>query len=66
MDIMPLGRLFHNVGPHGETHVQRTSVYSSLRVIGFCYLTAADVVEHGIEEDQQGNLVVVWSKLCML
>ena len=51
--------------PHGETHDQRTSVYSSLRVIGFCYLTAADVVEHGIEEDQQGNLVVVWSKLCM-
>ena len=27
--------------------------YSSLRVIGFCYLTAADVMEHGIEEHQQ-------------
>ena len=52
--------------PHGEKHDQRTSVYSSLRVEGFCYLTAADVMEHDIEEDQQGNLVVVWSKLCML
>jgi hypothetical protein len=45
--------------PHGEAHDQRTSVYSSRRVIGFCYLTAADVMEHGIEEYQQDNLLAV-------
>jgi len=44
---------------HGKTHDRRSLVYSSLRVIGFYCWTAADVVEHGIEEDQQGSLVVV-------
>ena len=50
--------------PHGETDEQRTSVYSSLRVIGFCYMTAADVMEHDIEEDPVTWLLCGQSFVC--